>query len=118
MPAKVRMARCRELAGIVEERAHYQRGTGMAMGVPWNDRMTHAQQLSRRVLDLVRMLDFDTDKRIEQKMTSFPEPLDLMTKHTRRVHLNKQRREKKVRDVCWSCVLLSRLMNYVQKTGH
>ena len=83
---KQRMARCRELQATVDERAQYQRGGGN-MNMPWNDRMTKMQQLSKRVLDLVRQLDHDTDRRLELKM-HFPEPSELMTKHTRRVYFS------------------------------
>ena len=54
-------------------------------------------------MDLVRALDYDTDKRLSMKM-GIPESVELMTKHTRKIHQNRSKREgRKVRGYWLEC---------------
>ena len=50
--------------------------------------------VAQRILDIVRSLDFDSDRRHAAGL-SFPEAVDLMTKHTRKLHSMKSDNRKK-----------------------
>lgn len=45
-------------------------------------------------MDIVKALDVDTDTRVRLGLTDFPEPVNMMTKRTRQIHLKFQKDKK------------------------
>ena len=66
----------------------------------------------QRILDIVRSLDFDSDRRHAAGL-SFPEAVDLMTKHTRKLHSMKSGDNRKKTTVTKDTVIHVKRSHYI-----
>ena len=68
--------------------------------------------VAQRILDIVRSLDFDSDRRHAAGL-SFPEAVDLMTKHTRKLHSMKSGDNRKKTTVTREAVIQVKRSRYI-----